>query len=217
MFAFLKGTIAHKELSTQPVDRLLIDVSGVGFEIWMAQRNLASIGEVGEDVIVHTFLAVRETDLTIFGFETQEERQLFQTLKTVTGVGPKVALSIIGTLGMNHCIDSIVNQDDRVMSQAPGVGPKLAKRIMLELKSKMDEFACHANKSSQPVVKDNLRATFDETRMILEGLGYTATEINMALDSVKKDNELNDKSNDELDVEMLVQLSLRALGKASVK
>ena len=88
---------------------------------------------------------------------------------------------------------------------------------MLELKSKMDEFAPHANKSTKPVVKDNLRATFDETRMILEGLGYTATEINMALDSVKKDNELSDKSNDEPDVEMLVQLSLRALGKASVK
>lgn len=213
MFAFLKGTIAHKELSTQPVDRLLLDVSGVGFEIWMAQRNLASIGEVGEDVIVHTFLAVRETELTIFGFETQDERQLFQTLKTVTGVGPKLALSIIGTLGINHCIDSIVNQDDRVMSQAPGVGPKLAKRILLELKSKMDEFAPHAMKSSQPVVKDNLRAVFDETRLILEGLGYTATEINMALDSVKKDNEFKD----EPDVEMLVQLSLRALGKASVK
>lgn len=213
MFAFLKGTIAHKELSTQPVDRLLLDVSGVGFEIWMAQRNLASIGEVGEDVIVHTFLAVRETELTIFGFETQDERQLFQTLKTVTGVGPKLALSIIGTLGINHCIDSIVNQDDRVMSQAPGVGPKLAKRIMLELKSKMDEFAPHAMKSSQPVVKDNLRAVFDETRLILEGLGYTATEINMALDSIKKDNEFKD----EPDVEMLVQLSLRALGKASVK
>lgn len=213
MFAFLKGTIAHKELSTQPVDRLLLDVSGVGFEIWMAQRNLASIGEVGEDVIVHTFLAVRETELTIFGFETQDERQLFQTLKTVTGVGPKLALSIIGTLGINHCIDSIVNQDDRVMSQAPGVGPKLAKRIMLELKSKMDEFAPHAMKSSQPVVKDNLRAVFDETRLILEGLGYTATETNMALDSVKKDNEFKD----EPDVEMLVQLSLRALGKASVK
>lgn len=213
MFAFLKGTIAHKELSTQPVDRLLLDVSGVGFEIWMAQRNLATIGEVGEDVIVHTFLAVRETELTIFGFETQDERQLFQTLKTVTGVGPKLALSIIGTLGINHCIDSIVNQDDRVMSQAPGVGPKLAKRIMLELKSKMDEFAPHAMKSSAPVVRDNLRAIFDETRLILEGLGYTATEINMALDSVKKDNQFQD----EPDVEMLVQLSLRALGKASVK
>ncbi|MDX2105530.1 MAG: Holliday junction branch migration protein RuvA [Candidatus Melainabacteria bacterium] len=213
MFAFLKGTIAHKELSTQPVDRLLLDVSGVGFEIWMAQRNLSTIGEVGEDVIVHTFLAVRETELTIFGFETQDERQLFQTLKTVTGVGPKLALSIIGTLGLNHCIDSIVNQDDRVMSQAPGVGPKLAKRIMLELKSKMDEFAPHAMKSSLPVVKDNMRAIFDETRLILEGLGYTATEINMALDSVKKDNEFDN----DPDVEMLVQLSLRALGKASVK
>lgn len=191
----------------------MLDVSGVGFEIWMAQRNLSTIGEVGEDVIVHTFLAVRETELTIFGFETQSERQLFQTLKTVTGVGPKLALSIIGTLGINHCIDSIVNQDDRVMSQAPGVGPKLAKRIMLELKSKMDEFAPHAMKSSQPAVKDNLRAVFEETRLILEGLGYTATEINMALDSVKKDNEFKD----EPDVEMLVQLSLRALGKASVK
>ena len=77
----------------------------------------------------------------------------------------------------------------------------------------MDEFAPHAMKSSQPVVKDNLRAVFDETRMILEGLGYTATEINMALDSIKKDNEFKD----EPDVEMLVQLSLRALGKASVK
>ncbi len=213
MFAFLKGTIAHKELSTQPVDRLLIDVSGVGFEVWMAQRNLASIGEVGEDVIVHTFLAVRETELTIFGFQTQEERQLFQTLKTVTGVGPKLALSIIGTLGINHCIDSILNQDERLIGQAPGVGPKLAKRILLELKSKMEEFGPQSSRSSAPSVKDPLRAVFDETRMILEGLGYTATEINMALDSVKKSKDFAE----EPDVESLVQLSLRALGKASVK
>lgn len=193
----------------------MLDVSGVGFEVWMAQRNLASVGEVGEDVIVHTFLAVRETELTIYGFQTAEERQLFQTLKTVTGVGPKLALSIIGTLGINHCIDSIVNQDERTMGQAPGVGPKLAKRILLELKSKMDEIAPHGARSSgAPVgVKDPMRAVFDETRLILEGLGYTATEINMALDSVKKEKDLTQ----EPDVESLVQLCLRAFGKAGVK
>ncbi|MBZ0188767.1 MAG: Holliday junction branch migration protein RuvA, partial [Candidatus Obscuribacterales bacterium] len=137
MFAFLKGVVHSKELMGGQDDRLVLDVSGVGFDIRMAPASLLAVAAPGEVALIHTWLCVRENDLTIFGFETVRQRKLFQALLKVTGVGPKMALSITGTLGVNQLIDAIAREDTKTISQAPGVGKKVAERVVLELKSKL--------------------------------------------------------------------------------
>lgn len=208
MFAFLKGIVQTKDLTSGSVSRLVLDVSGVGFELWMANRSLLNIGKVGEEVIVHTWMSVRETEITLFGFETADERQLFQILQTVSGVGPKLALAIVGTLGVKMVVDAVLSEDTKTISQAPGVGSKVAQRIVLELHSKIEEFAAKLGASHEPMRMAS--EVHEEARVILGGLGYTVTEISMALRKAQSEGELSE------DVESLVRYSLRVLGASTV-
>lgn len=208
MFAFLRGQISSTEITGGPVDRLVLDVSGVGFEIWMASRTLLSIGKIGDDVTVHTWLSVRETELTLFGFQSPAERKLFQLLQTVSGVGPRLALGTVGCLGVKTVIDAIAAEDVKTISQAPGVGPKVAQRIVLELSAKIEEFSVRLGTRAEPVhISGHVH---EEVRAILEGLGYTGTEVNMALGRAKEEDDLGE------DVESLVRFSLKVLGAGSL-
>lgn len=208
MFAFLRGTIQAKDLSGGAVSRIVIDVCGVGFELWMANRNLLSIGQIGDEVMVHTWMSVRETEINLFGFESADERQLFLLLQTVSGVGPKLALGVVGTLGVKMVVDAILAEDTKSISQAPGVGGKVAQRIVMELHAKTEEFANRLGSPLEPVRMAG--AIQDEVRAILGGLGYTGTEINMALRKAQTDEDLS------TDVESLVRYSLRVLGASTV-
>ncbi|MBX9666348.1 MAG: Holliday junction branch migration protein RuvA [Candidatus Obscuribacterales bacterium] len=208
MFAFLKGVIHSKDLSGGAVNRLVLDVSGVGFEIWMATRNLLGIGQPGEEAIVHTLMAVRETEITIFGFETADERQLCQILQTVSGVGPKLALAIVGTLGVKLVVDAVLSEDTKTISQTPGVGPKVAQRIILELQTKMEEFSSRLGSPLDPVKVSG--AIQEEVRGILTNLGYTVTEVTMALKKAQLEETVGE------DVESLVRYSLKVLGASAL-
>ena len=210
MFAYLKGTIYGKDSTGGPVDRLVLDVSGVGFEIWMATRTLLTIGEVGDEVLVHTWLAVRENDMTVFGFARVEERKMFQLLQTVSGVGPRLALAIVGTFGVKQFVEGVNAEDKKLISQAPGVGQKVAQRIVLELKSKVDQLVEAAERGSASE-SGITGAQHEEVRAILEGLGYTTTEINMAL------KEVVSKGESLGDIEDMVRNCLKILGSLSVK
>lgn len=213
MFAFLKGTVHSKDATGGPVDRLVLDVSGVGFEIWMATRTLIAIGELGEEVMVHTCLAVRENDMTVFGFASLEERKMFQLLQTVSGVGPRLALAIVGTFSVRQFAEGVKTEDKKLISQAPGVGQKVAQRIVLELKSKVDDLlvAAGADLARDTESGGVSGQTHAEVRDILEGLGYTVTEINMALKEVQSEPGQSE------DIEDLVRGCLKILGSVSVK
>lgn len=207
MFAFLKGTIHQKETTGGPVNRLVLDVSGVGYEIWMATRTLLTIGQLGDEVLIHTHLSVRENDMTIFGFQKVEEKEMFQLLQTVSGVGPRLALAVVGTFGVRQFVEGVASEDKKLISQAPGVGQKVAQRIVLELKSKVDKLVLQDDDSEGGVTGDQ----HEEVRIILEGLGYTTTEINMAL----KEAQVDDPSS--TDIEDLVRSCLKILGSVSLK
>lgn len=209
MFSYLKGTIAAKELTGGPSEILVLDVGGVGYEISMSARTLMTVGQVADEVTVYTALTIRETEWTIFGFTHPHEKQLFTLLQTVSGIGPKLALALVGTLGPQQLAEAIVNEDQRMISQAPGVGAKVAQRIILELKSKADDWLMrqgHAENSD----RGSTTATTEEVRAILEGLGYTGTEINLALKKAREEIEMDG------DVESLVRYSLKVLGSASL-
>ena len=208
MFAFLRGTIQLKEMSSGPADRLVLDVSGVGYELSVSRRTLVLLGEPGDDAMVFTSLAIRETEWTIFGFATPDERQIFSLLQSVSGIGPKLALALVATLGPQELAEAILAEDHKLISQAPGVGGKVAQRLILELKSKMEDWL-----HQRQIVVEPRRGAWnqisEEVRSILEGLGYTGTEINIALKKAKEDAV-------EDDVELLVRYSLKVLGASAV-
>ncbi len=210
MFAFLRGVIQSKEITGGTIDRLVLDVVGVGFELWMSTRTVLSIGQLGDEVIVHTWMSIRETEITLFGFQSAEERKLFQLLQTVNGVGPRLALSIVGTLGVKTVIDAILSEDTKTVSQTPGVGPKVAQRIVLELQTKVEEFAAKIGAGSDVTSVDS--SVKQEVRSILEGAGYTGTEIAMALKKAEDEEILSE----DVDVESIVRFSLKVLGSKSL-
>jgi Holliday junction DNA helicase RuvA len=154
---------------------------------------------------VHTSLAIRETEWTIFGFSTHDEREMFTLLQSVSGVGPKLALALVGTLGTAQLAEAISSDDHKLLSQAPGVGSKVAQRLILELKPKIDEWHRTQGQTISPTTTRNEQ--MNEARAILEGLGYTLTEINLAFKKAQEDGSVLVD-----DVELLVRHSLKVLG-----
>lgn len=204
MLAYLKGVIVTKEISGGPVDRLVLDVNDVGYELSVAHSALLQLGQIGDSVTVYTAIAIRETEWTIFGFRDISERQLFNLLQSVTGIGPKLALGLVGTLGIETLVEAVLSENQKMISQAPGVGAKVAQRIILELKTKMEEFSqTLGSKPLEPFTAKS--AVFEEVTEILANLGYTATEIHAALKKAKEENIEADSA------EELVRFALKAL------
>ncbi len=206
VIAFLRGTLYSREISGGPSDRLVIDVGGVGFEALVARSTSLQVGQPGDEVSIHTSLSIRENEWQLFGFLSQQEKEVFTLLQSVSGVGPKMALSLVGTLGSQKIADAIASEDVKTLTQAPGVGPKLAQRLILELKSKTETLQ-HSFGSSTNKESAGKSAALTEARQILESLGYTLTEINHAF---KRLDESSADGND--DVELLVRQSLKLLG-----
>ena len=117
-------------------DQVLIDVRGVGYIVHVNDRTLAAMPSVGEAVSLYTDLLVREDLLQLFGFATLLDKEWHKLLTTVQGVGAKAAMAIMGTLGADGVARALTLGDQRAIQAAPGVGPKLAQRVILELKSK---------------------------------------------------------------------------------
>lgn len=132
MIAFLTGTLAHKGL-----DYVLVEVAGVGYKLAMSNRSLSQLGSVGENVFVHTHMHVRETELSLFGFNDESERAAFLALIEVSGVGPKVALATLSTLSPAMIASAVACDDIALISSVPGIGKKTAQRIVLDLKGRM--------------------------------------------------------------------------------
>lgn len=120
---------------------LIVDVNGVGYEVTCAARTLASLPAVGETVSLAVDTHVREDAIRLYGFATEHERAWFRALQTVQGVGAKVALAVLGTLDANDLANAVALQDKNQVARAPGVGPKVASRIVAELKDKMPVLA----------------------------------------------------------------------------
>src|SRR6185437_3577519 len=121
MIAYLRGTLQSRDITGGPADKIVVDIAGVGFEVTTSKRTALSVGDLGETVTVHTAVSIRETDWTIFGFSSREEREMFGLLQSVTGVGPKLALALVGTLGTEQIAEAVVADDPKLLSQAPGV------------------------------------------------------------------------------------------------
>jgi holliday junction DNA helicase RuvA len=211
MFAYIKGIIQEKEALSTVVHRAIIECHGFGLEIQISQNTLLQLPEIGEQTQVHTVFFVKETEFLLFGFAALEEKELFLLLTSVSGIGPKLALALLGTLTPVQLSEAILEQDESLITQAPGVGAKVAKRIILELKTKVENWH-HKNLAQQNSYAGSQKQTsivVEEARSILTGLGYSPNEITSTLTTLKREDTHND-------VELLVRESLKLLGAGKI-
>lgn len=133
MISFLRGIIASKSESGA-----VIDVGGIGFFVNMPSSDIARLGAVGENVTVNTYFQIRDEEPQMYGFLTSDEMSYFNKLISISGIGPKAALAILGTLSVQDLAFAIIAEDVKAITRAPGVGTKMAQRVILELKGKID-------------------------------------------------------------------------------
>lgn len=195
MIAFLNGILAGK---TQ--DTAFIDVGGIGYAVGMAAGSLAKLPETGERVQVHTHLYVREDAISLFGFLSVEEKNLFLRLNSVSGIGPKVALSALSVFSPQQLVAAITSQDVALVSRIPGVGKKTASRIILELKGSLDADLLGAAAGAAPVGAGSVLQGVADA---LLSMGFTSAEIEIALKGAPED----------ADEPVLLQYALRRLGE----
>lgn len=149
MIAYLIGYIADKTESN-----LVLEVNGVGYELTISSNTYNTLPLLGEKVKILTYMAVREDDVSLYGFSSKEEKELFLKLIQVTGIGPKVAISILSGLSLNALVIAISNKDIKMLSKIKGLGAKTAERICLELKDKVSAF---------PLIDKDENVEFDES------------------------------------------------------
>jgi Holliday junction DNA helicase RuvA len=189
MIGRVRGTLVERGFET-----VIIDVGGLGYEVAVTPRTLSGLPSVGEDVVLHTHLHVREDQLALFGFDTQADKDLFSTLIGVSGVGPKLAMAVLGTLTYERLRVAVASDDVAALTEVPGIGKRSAQKLLLELKPKLD-IMDGAIEPSGPMA---------EVREALAGLGYGPDEIRGTLAVMPQD----------LSVEEMLRLSLRELGRA---
>lgn len=181
MFYYLSGTIAHIEPYL-----VVVDCGGVGYACKTTSYTLSSLKK-GEKGKVFTHLNVREDAMELYGFGTQEELNLFQQLISVTGVGPKAALSILSSSTPANLALSIITGDEKALTCAPGVGKKIAQRVILELKDKLAKGQTinaageSYGGSGVTIIPENKGS---EAAAALAVLGYSQAEINVALKGI---------------------------------
>ena len=185
MFYYLKGELVHREPSF-----CVIDCGGVGYKLTESLNTSDSLlSKLGKTVTLYTHLAVREDGIELFGFGSTEERECFNNLTTVSGVGPKVAMSILSTLTPEKLALAICTDDAKAIAKAPGIGAKSALRIILELKEKMsksmlslDSSASSSSIADIPVAtKGSALAEATEALLVL---GYDKSTILAALKGI---------------------------------
>ena len=197
MYASIVGVVEEKT-----PDTLVINAGGVGYEIISTMKAIREAGAVGQSARVYTYLLVREDALLLYGFASKEEKHMFTRLIGVSGVGPKAAMSILSSLSSSDLALALVTGDVSVLTRAPGIGKKMAQRLILELKEKVGNeelLSFPGNTDGALVVPAHAEAV-----QALIALGYAAA------DAMKAINAVAGKSDK---VEELVLLALRQLGE----
>ncbi len=196
MYAYIEGVVDEVLEAA-----LILDHDGIGYEILMPASDLGELVGRRDHIRIYTIFSATENGVFLYGFLNKEEKELFSLLISVNGVGPKAAISILGTLSCEQLRFAIAGEDAKTISQAPGIGPKSARRIILDLKDKIDfTLAVEEHVSSSSAVGGSVRGDAIEA---LVALGYSSSEAFKALSDV----ELTDDTT----AEELIRIALRNL------
>jgi len=190
MIATLEGILQLKG-----VDYVIINVGGIGFEVHIPSSSLSQLTAINDKVFLYTFLHVKEDNISLYGFTSNEELTLFQNLISVSGIGPKVALSLLSHLSAEQLAMAIISGNIDLIEQVPGVGKKMANRIAMELKDKLKR---GWEGSGLPLAQED-----SDVVAALTSLGYSLREATQAISSLPGSGELS--------LEEKVKMSLQQL------
>lgn len=198
MYAFIEGKVCEKNAG-----ELILLAGGVGYQINCSMNTLAAAPALGETMRCYTYLSVREDAMELFGFASREEKRMFLSLTGVSGVGPKMALALLGSMPLKELNLAILLGDVTALSRAPGIGKKTAQRIALELKDKVSQEDVSAvSVGSAAPVQSMAADCVTEALEALQALGYTPAEARNAVQSVRDQSDKTDE---------LIKLALRSM------
>ena len=169
MIASLRG-----KLESIGINRAVVDVNGVGFQVYMPTSTLSQLGTTGSEVRLHTHFHLRDDAATLYGFATTPELELFQMLIDVSGLGPKLALAMLSAMEVEYLANAIATGNAELLTQIPGIGKKMASRLVLELKDKIA-----TGWVATPITE--LTQESNDVAAALTALGYSANEASRAV------------------------------------
>ncbi len=199
MIAYVKGILEMKF-----DNYIVIDLGGIGYKIYMSEKAIEELGNIGDTVKVHTHYHVREDDISLYGFITNEELKMFELLIGVSGIGAKSALTMLSNITPSSFALAVITNDTSKLVKIPGVGAKSAARIVLELKDKLKtaESIKQEDTNVKQAIEDDNKIT--EAISALQVLGYNKKEIEKTLEKIDKET---------LSLEDIIRKSLAILGK----
>ncbi|HEY87071.1 MAG TPA: Holliday junction branch migration protein RuvA [Dehalococcoidia bacterium] len=174
----------HGKLEALGSDRAIINVGGIGFQVYMPTTALSTLGTIGEEVMLHTHLHLREDGATLYGFTSAEELGLFQTLISVSGLGPKLALAMLSAMDIDKLTMAMATGSADLLTEIPGIGKKMANRLILELKEKLG--AGWITTPATELAQENT-----EVLGALTSLGYSVSEANHAVATLPPSTDLS--------------------------
>lgn len=186
MFAYLKGVFESRTL-----DYIVVDVNGIGYKIFMSENSMKRIGEPGSIIKVHTYVKVREDDISIYGFASNEELRMFELLVSVSGIGAKSAIVILSNIEPSAFAAAVISDNVGTLKKLPGIGAKSAQRIILELKDKLKTIDVEDDSSEELKAVINQNQNIEELISALQVLGYTKKEVEKIIPKLdNKDDNL---------------------------
>lgn len=202
MIGYMKGEVAGIY-----EDRIILEVGGIGYNIFMPASSLDLIEGTGIDVKVYTYLHVREDALLLYGFLTKDDLELYKLLTSVNGIGPKAALALLSVMNADELKFAILAGDAKQIGRAPGIGPKSAQRIIIDLKDKIDLMSAFDGMSKDTPQKqqgfEDMNDVRREAAQALTALGYSQTESYKAVKSI----------DDAGDVETVLKAALSVISR----
>jgi len=199
MFAYIKGSLEMKFKNY-----VVIDVGGLGYKIFMPENSIDELGKIGEIVKVFTYYRVREDDVSIYGFNTQEQLRTFELLLSVSGVGAKSALVMLSCIEPSDFAIAVISNNIKLLTQIPGIGPKSAQRIILELKDKLKAEQNEEQVEESKIKSAKINENVQEAISGLMVLGYSKKDIEKAFEHLTVET---------LSVEDLIKKGLILLSK----
>jgi len=199
MFNYLSGTLAQIGK-----DFVVLDNRGIGWQLSVPTTVLSQLQTVGKEIKLFTFLLVREDDLQLYGFLNAEDLLLFKMLLSVSGVGPKAALGVLSTLSVMDFYMSVMNENIKVLTRVPGIGPKSAKRLVVELKEKVAALGTLSSVAVTTYPAGVLPEPLQDALQALLSLGYSGTEAQTTLQSIA--------GRENMTTEQLLKSALSQLG-----
>ena len=199
MLAYIKGSLEEKGSNY-----VVIDVGGVGYKIFMTETAISRLGELGEIIKVHTYYYVREDNISLYGFVNKEELKMFELLLSVSGIGAKSAITMLSNIAPSTFAIAILTNDVASLKKIPGVGPKSAQRIILELKDKLKTEQAIAVEEQEVKVEIQKSENVSEAIEALQILGYNRKEIEKVFEKI---------ANTDVSVEELIKKGLSLLAR----